>query len=46
MTNRTKSFLKSLVKHMDVWTILLLSVLLTACFLSLQRKLSFHREHQ
>jgi hypothetical protein len=30
VTNRTKSFLKSLVKHMEVWTILLLSVLLTA----------------
>ena len=35
MPSRTKSFPKALVKHMDVWTILLLSAVLTACFLAL-----------
>jgi len=37
MSKKAKAFLKTLVKHMDVLTILLLSVLLTACFLTLNR---------
>ncbi|MCL1854165.1 MAG: ABC transporter permease [Clostridia bacterium] len=37
MSKNTRAFLKTMVKHMDVLTILLLSLALTACFLTWNR---------